>query len=70
MGDGWIINIWDNEWLLTPMTYKVTTPRRFLQVDATVKDLIDQDTKWWDVQKIHYTFQPHEAEALRCRVMC
>ncbi len=32
----------------TLTTYKVQSPRQILAMDAKVKELIDQDTKWWN----------------------
>jgi hypothetical protein len=34
--------------LSTLTTYKVQSPRQILAMDAKVKELIDQDTKWWN----------------------
>lgn len=42
VGDGQKIKIWGDKWLLTLMTYKVTTPRRAFDDDAKVSNLIDQ----------------------------
>lgn len=41
VGDGQKIKIWGDKWLPTPMTYKVTTPRRVLDDEAMVSNLID-----------------------------
>lgn len=46
------------------MTYKVTTPRRVLDDDAKVSNLIHLDIKRWDVWKVRDIFFPHEAEVI------
>jgi hypothetical protein len=47
IGDGSGIKIWGDQWLLTPTPYFVQSPKRNLAVGATIRELIDQDTKWW-----------------------
>ena len=42
----------------------VTTPRRVLDVDSTVSNLIDQTMKRWEVQMVREVFFPHKVEVI------
>ena len=37
------VRVWGDKWLPTPSTYKVTSPRMFLQAQTPVSELIDKE---------------------------
>jgi ribonuclease HI len=47
--------------LPTPITYTVQSPRKILGADATVRELIDHDTNWWNKTLIEEIFTHEEA---------
>lgn len=59
------VRIWGDIWLPTPSTYKVTSPRMFLQAQKPVSDLIDKESASWKTEVIDALFLPHEAEEIK-----
>ncbi|GLT61042.1 hypothetical protein SLA2020_337770 [Shorea laevis] len=64
IGDGKSVNIWKDKWLPIPRTYSVQSPRRLLAAEASVGELIDPDTKWWNAPLIKEIFSETEAEII------
>ena len=48
-----------------PSTYKVTSPRLFLQAGTCVQELINEDTAEWKSSVIDALFLPHEADIIK-----
>ena len=46
-------------------TYKVTSPRMFLQADILVQELINEDTTEWKSSVIDALFLPHESDIIK-----
>ena len=64
MGNGKRIHIWEDRWLLTPTTYRVTSPQLDFGIFPMVSSLIDEDTKWWRLDLVRSIFLPHEAASI------
>jgi hypothetical protein len=47
--------------LPVPSSFKVQTPMRLLNRDAHVSELIDGDTRWWNISFVHEVFLKEEA---------
>ena len=47
IGDGSKIHIWKDRWVPTPSTFRVVSPKNFLEEDAMVSELIDPVTHCW-----------------------
>ena len=65
VGNGASIHVWEDRWLPVPSTYKVTSPRMFLQADTRVQELINKDTAEWKSSVIDALFVPHEADIIK-----
>ncbi|XP_050262110.1 polygalacturonase inhibitor 2-like [Quercus robur] len=52
VGNGRRIHIWEDKWLPTPTTYKVTSPPTDFEDFPMVVSLIDLDTRWWKVDTV------------------
>jgi hypothetical protein len=49
VGNGSSVRIWKDKWLPLPSTYMAHSPPVLLEPNATFEDLIDSETKWWDI---------------------
>jgi hypothetical protein len=50
--NGFYVKIWGDKWLPTQSSFAVQSPRKVLTENATVSELIDPNTKWWNTQLI------------------
>ena len=57
--------MWNDAWLLCPSTFKVITPVRVLNVDATVDSLIDVNLMRWNVNSLKEIFLPRDVEIIK-----
>lgn len=64
VGNGRRICIWEDKWLPTPTTYKVTSPPTDFEDFPMVASLIDLDTRWWKADTIRSLFLPFEASTI------
>ena len=64
VGNGKRIHIWEDRWLPTPTTYRVTSPQSDFGNFSMVSSLIDEDTKWWKTNLVRSIFLPHEATTI------
>ena len=64
VGNGCLIHIWEDKWLLTPSTFKVISPLREFGDFPMVSSLIDQETKWWKPNVVRTLFLPFEADTI------
>ncbi|XP_059436328.1 uncharacterized protein LOC132169286 [Corylus avellana] len=62
VGNGHSINIWGDRWLPTPTTHMIQSPHSVLHHNAKVKELIDDDTQWWNIPLIEKVFMKDKAE--------
>jgi ribonuclease HI len=60
VGDGKSINIWGDKWIPRPTTYAIQSLSSLLQRDAKVAELIDPQTKSWNVALIKENFNEQE----------
>jgi hypothetical protein len=65
VGNGSSVRIWKDKWLPLPSTYMVHSPPVLLEPNATVGDLIDSDTKWWDISLLERMFTEEEIKAIQ-----
>ena len=65
VGNGASIHVWEDRWLSVPSTYKVTSPRLFLQASTWVQELINEDNAEWKSSVIDALFLPHEADIIK-----
>ena len=64
VGNGKRIHIWEDKWLPTPTTYRVTSPQSDFGIFLMVSSLIDEDTKWWRMDLVRSIFLPHKAASI------
>jgi hypothetical protein len=65
IGNGENVNIWGDKWLPTPTsTYVIQSPRHSFSEHAKVVELIDPDTKGWNVPLLKNIFWTEEAELI------
>ncbi|KAF3947699.1 hypothetical protein CMV_026199, partial [Castanea mollissima] len=60
VGDGSIVQIY--RWLPREGEGRVASPPSLLPEDCTVLSLIDEDSKWWNMELIDNLFPPDEAQ--------
>ena len=65
VGNGAKIRIWKDKWIPRPSTYKVQSIPRVLHSDATVSDLIDGDTQWWNKTMLENLFSSEEVHLIQ-----
>ncbi|GMY32903.1 uncharacterized mitochondrial protein AtMg00310-like [Fagus crenata] len=64
VGNGEKIKIWKDKWLPSPHTYKIVSPNKILDVEATVDNLLCRDDMRWNIDLVHQIFLPHEVEVI------
>lgn len=65
VGNGKLIHIWEDRWMLTPSTYKVISPLLPHFDDfPMVSALIYLDTRRWKADLVRRTFLPFEANTI------
>jgi hypothetical protein len=70
VGDGNSIKIWGDKWVPNPISYEVQSPIRFFDQDARVSRLIDEATKWWNIELVSDIFNREEATAICTLGIC
>jgi hypothetical protein len=65
VGNGKKVRIWKDMWLPTPTTYMVHSPPNLLDPQATVSQLIDVDTKWWNEALLEQLFSREEVISIQ-----
>jgi hypothetical protein len=65
VGTGSQIKVWHDAWLPSPSTFKVVSPIRFIDEDATVDSLIDPELMSWDIAKLRLVFLPKDVEIIQ-----
>lgn len=64
VGNGETICIWHDKWLPNPSTYRVQSLPAVLASSATVSELIDRDTWWWNHSLLEQIFSPAEVKLI------
>jgi hypothetical protein len=68
VGDGRLIKIWGDHWLEKPTSFLVQFPVQFLDKEATISELIDEETKMWKTNVVSDVFMEEEARSI-CRIV-
>ena len=64
IGNGEQVSIWKDQWIPSPSSFKVASPRSPHSDDELVASLIDKERRGWDVSKVRSTFMPQEAQVI------
>jgi ribonuclease HI len=64
VGDGDSIRIWGDKWLPKPSTFAVYSAPKVLEPDAKVKELINENSGWWNQNLLNSIFSKEEVEAI------
>lgn len=67
VGYGEKVKIWKDRWIPKPTCYLVRLPKRVLNEEAVVTNLIDKDTRWWNIPLIKEVFEEDEVTAI-CQI--
>ena len=65
VGNGDSIRVWGDKWLPSPSTFRITSPRQFLQAETGVSELISHDVAAWKTQILNAIFLPHGEELIK-----
>lgn len=65
IGNGKRVRIWKDKWLPTPSTYMVQSPPLILDPNATVSQLVDAETNWWNFALLERLFSREEILAIQ-----
>jgi hypothetical protein len=64
IGDGATVGIWHDRWIPLPSTFMIQSQPKSIQINAKVEELIDVDTKWWNMQRLKENFSSEEVRAI------
>ncbi|XP_040987655.1 uncharacterized mitochondrial protein AtMg00310-like [Juglans microcarpa x Juglans regia] len=56
IANGEDVKIWQDKWIPTNNSRKVMSPIKILSSNAKVTELIDPNTRWWNMQLLHDIF--------------
>ena len=60
------VQVWGDNWLPTPSTYKVSSPRLFLHPDTYAsRRAINKEEACWNSEVVDILFLPYEAEVIK-----
>lgn len=57
--------IWKDKWIPRHSTYMIQSPPVLQHPDATVRELIDEDTKWWNLPLLDILFTREEGQLIQ-----
>jgi hypothetical protein len=60
VGNGSNIRIWKDKWLPDPGRPRILSSPLILNPDATVSELVDDNSKWWNIHLLNLIFSPEE----------
>ena len=69
-GDGTPVNIFKDSWLPGNNLSRVLSPILVLSEDATVDQLIDSNSRWWNTSLVDSIFLPFEAQLIKSFPVC
>ena len=58
------MRIWKDKWLPQPATYMIQSPPLLLDLNALVCELIDSNTKWWNLPMLKNLFSEEEVNLI------
>jgi hypothetical protein len=64
VGNGESIQIWKDRWVSRSNTFQITTPPRILDPEATVSELFQEGSSWWNTQLLHSIFPLDEVQLI------
>lgn len=64
IGNGRSVNVWTGKWLNGGQKSSPLMRHGLVDLDLTVADLIDNGSKWWDIDKIRDLFYPEDVELI------
>jgi hypothetical protein len=64
IGNGASVKVWGDRWIPTPISFSVQSIPVPQLASSKVEELIDKDSKWWNVSLIQDTFNPEEARVI------
>jgi hypothetical protein len=64
VGDGTQIKIWEDPWIPQPRAHPARSPINILDSQATVSELLDADTNWWNMALVKDIFDEEEARMI------
>ena len=64
IGSGTQVRIWKDKWLPQAATYMIQSPPTLLDLNTLVCELIDRDTKWWNLPMIKNLFAEEEVNLI------
>jgi hypothetical protein len=64
VGNGHRINIWGDNWVPIPSTYRIYSPPKLLTMESKVRELFDNEHTGWDRNKLEQNFFGEEIEAI------
>jgi hypothetical protein len=65
VGNGSSIRIWKDKWLPSPNTYSICSAPVVLDSVATVNELIDGETKWWNTRLLEVVFSSEDVKLIQ-----
>jgi hypothetical protein len=65
IGDGSEVKIWGDKWLPSTTTFMIQSPPIVLDVDAKVKELIDQEGQGWNLELLTEIFNQTDRLAIQ-----
>ncbi len=64
IGDGTQVKIWGDRWIPSTNSHIIQSPSHVLRQDAKVCEIIDADTKWWNIPLIEQIFPTEIVEQI------
>jgi hypothetical protein len=65
VGNGKSIKIWRDKWIPRPTSYTIQSPGVLLLLEARVEELIDEQTRSWNIPLIRSLFHEDEVDIIR-----
>lgn len=65
IGNGVDTNVWQIPWLLDVGSWFITTPMPYQLKDITVRSLMDDTERAWDIEVIDDVFNSHDAALIK-----
>ncbi|KAJ8429305.1 hypothetical protein Cgig2_027674 [Carnegiea gigantea] len=70
VGDGSLLNVWDDRWLSRPLSFKPVTPKPIEWSNIKVSDLIDRDSASWKTELVRQIFLECDIELILSIPLC
>ena len=70
IGDGSSVKIFKDSWLPDVHSGRVLSPVSVLSEDATVDQLLDSESRWWNTNLVETIFIPSEAQQIKSIPVC